>query len=58
MEKACMNNITIINKNQKRKTFTTDFMHYKKKIYIYILNKIFTDQHNSNIKKLNKVNNI
>ena len=53
MEKTYMNHITIINKNQK-KTFTTEFMHYKK----YILDKIFTDQHNSNINKLNKVNNI
>ena len=45
-----INNITIIN---KKKTFTTEFMHYKK-----ILDKIFADQHNSNNKKLNKVLNI
>ena len=43
--KTYINNITIINK--KKKTFTTEFMHYKK-----ILDKIFADQHNSNIKKI------
>ena len=52
--KTYINNITIINNNKKKKkTFTTEFMHYKK-----ILDKIFADQHNSNIKKLNKVHNI
>ena len=53
--KTYINNITIINnsKKKKKKTFTTEFMHYKK-----ILDKIFADQHNSNIKKLNKVHNI
>ena len=47
--KTYINNITIINKKKKKKkkkTFTTEFMHYKK-----ILDKIFADQHNSNIKK-------
>ena len=44
--KTYINNITIINNNKKKKTFTTEFMHYKK-----LLDKIFADQHNSNIKK-------
>ena len=53
--KTYINNIAIINKKKnKKKTFTTEFMHYKKNI----LDKIFADQHNSNIKKFNKVNNI
>ena len=56
--KTYINNITIINNNKKKKK--------KKKKNIYnrihalqkILDKIFADQHNSNIKKLNKVHNI
>ena len=55
--KTYINNITIINNKKKKK---------KKKKNIYnrihalqkILDKIFADQHNSNIKKLNKVHNI
>ena len=53
--KTYINNITIINNNKKKK---------KKNIYNRIhalqkiLDKIFADQHNSNIKKLNKVHNI
>ena len=55
--KTYINNITIINNNKKKKK--------KKKKHLQqnscttkILNKIFADQHNSNIKKLNKVHNI
>ena len=53
--KTYINNITIINNNKKKK---------KKNIYNRIhalqkiLDKIFAVQHNSNIKKLNKVHNI
>ena len=54
--KTYINNITIINNKKKKKK--------KKNIYNRIhalqkiLDKIFADQHNSNIKKLNKVHNI
>ena len=46
-----MNNITIINKKQKKKLLKQNSCTTKK-----ILDNIFADQHNSNIKKLNKVN--
>ena len=52
MEKTYTNNITIINKNQKN--FNNRIHPLQKKI----LDKIFADQHNSNIKKINEVNNI
>ena len=53
--KTYINNITIINnkKKKKKKNFNNRIYAYKK-----ILDKIFADQHNSNIKKLNKVHNI
>ena len=51
MEKY-INNITIINKNKKQNIYNR--IHALQKI----LDKIFADQHNSNIKKLNKVHNI
>ena len=49
MKKTYMNNITIVNKNQKKKTFTVqqNLCTTKK-----ILDKIFANQHNSNMKKI------
>ena len=52
--KTYINNITIINNNNKKKKNFYNRIHAYKKI----LDKIFADQHNSNIKKLNKVHNI
>ena len=52
--KTYINNITIINNNKKKKKNIYNRIHALQKI----LNKIFADQHNSNIKKLNKLHNI
>ena len=52
--KTYINNITIINNNKKKKKNFYNRIHALQKI----LDKIFADQHNSNIKKLNKVHNI
>ena len=52
--KTYINNITIINNNKKKKKNIYNRIHALQKI----LDKIFPDQHNSNIKKLNKVHNI
>ena len=54
MKKIYINNVTIINKNKIKKKFYNRIHALQNKI----LDKIFTDQHNSNIKKINKVNNI
>ena len=51
--KTYINNITIINNNKKKKNIYNRIHALQK-----ILDKIFADQHNSNIKKLNKVYNI
>ena len=51
--KIYINNITIINKKKKKKNIYNRIHALQK-----ILDKIFADQHNSNIKKLNKVHNI
>ena len=51
--KTYINNITIIKKKKKKKLLQQNSCTTKK-----ILDKIFADQHNSNIKKLNKVHNI
>ena len=51
--KTYINNITIINNNKKKKNIYNRIHALQK-----ILDKIFADQHNSNIKELNKVHNI
>ena len=51
--KTYINNITIIKKKKKKKKIYNRIHALQK-----ILDKIFADQHNSNIKKLNKVHNI
>ena len=49
--KTYINNITIINNNNKKKKKKKNFYN---RIHAYkkILDKIFADQHNSNIKKI------
>ena len=51
--KTYINNITIITTKKKKKNIYNRIHALQK-----ILDKIFADQHNSNIKKLNKVHNI